>query len=67
MAQASGGNVKPYGVAISDALDDPQSTTEQLKALRDSARETLDAQGDLPGALAKLEAEIARRGGGGGY
>lgn len=63
MAQASGGSVKPYGVAISDALDDPQSTIEQLNALRDSARETLAAQGDLPGALAQLEAEIERRSG----
>lgn len=63
MAQASGGTVKPYGNAISDALNDPQSTTEQLNGLRDSARSLLEAQGDLPDALAKLEAEIARRGG----
>jgi hypothetical protein len=63
MAQASGGTVKPYGNAISDALNDPKSSIEQLNALRDSARATLEAQGDLAGALAKLEAEIARRGG----
>jgi Domain of unknown function (DUF1843) len=62
MAQASGGNVKPYGVAISDALKDPKSSMEQLTALRDSARGLLKETGDLPSALKKLEAEIARRG-----
>jgi hypothetical protein len=62
MAQASGGNVKPYGVAISDALKDPKSTMEHLSGLRDSARALLKETGDLPAALKKLEAEIARRG-----
>jgi hypothetical protein len=62
MPQASGGQVKPYGVAISDALKDPRSTLDQLNALRDTARRTLKEQGDLPAALKKLEAEIARRG-----
>ncbi len=62
MPRAAGGSVKPYGVAISDALKDPKSTTEQLTALRDSAHKLLKAQGDLPSALKKLEAEIARRG-----
>jgi Domain of unknown function (DUF1843) len=62
MAQASGGRVTPYGNAISDALKDPKSTTAQLTGLRDSARGLLKAQGDLSGALKKLEAEIARRG-----
>ena len=57
------GQVKPYGVAISDALQDPNSTLENLTALRDQARRTLEEQGDLPGALEKLEAEIASRSG----
>jgi len=54
--------MEPYGTAIGDALKDPKSTVEHLKALRDSARQTLKRQGDLPGALKRLEAEIARRG-----
>jgi hypothetical protein len=62
MPKAAGGQVKPYGVAISDALKDPQTSLESLAALRDSARRLLQEQGDLPGALKKLEAEIARRG-----
>jgi hypothetical protein len=62
MATPTGGQVRPYGVAISDALSDPNSTLEDLNALRDRARSELEEQGDLPGALAKLEQEIARRG-----
>ncbi|MDB5691394.1 MAG: hypothetical protein JWO81_457 [Alphaproteobacteria bacterium] len=62
MPKAAGGQVKPYGVAISDALNDPKSSLESLAALRESARRLLKEQGDLPGALKKLEAEIARRG-----
>jgi hypothetical protein len=62
MPTASGGQVKPYGVAISDALKDPKTTLEQMNALRDSAQRLLKEQGDLPGALKRLEAEIARRG-----
>jgi hypothetical protein len=64
MATPTGGHVRPYGVAISDALADPASTLEDLNALRDRARRELEEQGDLPGALAKLEDEINRRGGG---
>ena len=64
MATPTGGQVRPYGVAISDALADPNTTLEDLNALRDQARRTLDEQGDLPGALETLEAEIASRGGG---
>ncbi|MGZ8285834.1 MAG: DUF1843 domain-containing protein [Allosphingosinicella sp.] len=63
MATPTGGQVRPYGVAISDALQDPNSTLEDLNALRDRARRELEEQGDLPGALEKLEAEIANRGG----
>jgi hypothetical protein len=64
MAIPTGGQVRPYGVAISDALGDPNSTLEDLNALRDRARQELEEQGDLPGALEKLEAEIQSRGGG---
>ena len=63
MATPTGGQVRPYGVAISDALQDPNSTLEDLNALRDRARRELEEQGDLPGALEKLEAEIQARGG----
>lgn len=62
MAIPTGGQVRPYGVAISDALQDPNSTLEDLTALRDRARRELEEQGDLPGALEKLEAEIQARG-----
>jgi hypothetical protein len=62
MVEATGGQVRPYGVAISDALSDPNSTLETLNALRDRARAELNEIGDLPSALEKLEAEIARRG-----
>jgi hypothetical protein len=62
MPKAAGGRVIPYGNAISDALKDPKSSLEQLNGLRDSARALLKETGDLPAALKKLEAEIARRG-----
>ena len=62
MAQASGGQVKPYGTAIADALSDPKTSLDKLTALRDSGHRLPKEQGDLPGALKKLEAEIARRG-----
>lgn len=64
MAIPTGGQVRPYGVAISDALSDPNSTLESLTALRDQGRRELDETGDLAGALEKLEAEIASRSGG---
>lgn len=63
MATPTGGQVRPYGVAISDALQDPNSTLEDLTALRDRARGELDQQGDLAGALDKLDDEIQSRGG----
>jgi len=65
MAEATGGQVRPYGVAISDALSDPNTTLDQLNSLRDQARRELDEIGDLPSALEKLEAEIQSRGSGG--
>ncbi|MET1112297.1 MAG: DUF1843 domain-containing protein [Allosphingosinicella sp.] len=64
MAIPTGGQVRPYGVAISDALSDPNSTLEDLNALRDRGRQELEETGDLAGALEKLEAEIQSRGGG---
>ena len=67
MAAASGGPIRPYGVAIHDALADPKTSTEYLVQLRDSARKLLDEQGDLEGAAKALEAEIARRSGGRHY
>jgi hypothetical protein len=57
MATPTGGQVRPYGVAISDALSDPNSTLENLTALRDQGRRELEQTGDLAGALEKLEAE----------
>lgn len=63
MAQAAGGPIPPYGVAISDALSDPNTSVEELIAHRDHAREVLAAQGDLRAALERLDAEIQRRGG----
>lgn len=61
MATPTGGQVRPYGVAISDALQDPNSTLENLTALRDQGRRELEESGDLAGALQKLEAEIEAR------
>lgn len=63
MPTAARGPVPPYGVAISDALKNPRTSLDELLAHRDHAREVLAAQGDLRAALAKLEAEIQRRGG----
>lgn len=63
MATPTGGQVRPYGVAISDALQDPNSTLENLTALRDQGRRELEETGDLPAALEKLESEIASRSG----
>jgi Domain of unknown function (DUF1843) len=63
MAIPTGGQVRPYGVAISDALQDPNSTLENLTALRDQGRRELEETGDLPGALEKLDAAIEARGG----
>jgi uncharacterized protein DUF1843 len=62
MAEAARGPIPPYGVAIADALADPKTSLDELIAHRDHARQVLAAQGDLKSALARLEAEIARRG-----
>ncbi len=63
MTTKAGAPVPPYGVAISDALSDPNTSVEELIAHRDHAREVLAAQGDLRAALERLDAEIQRRGG----
>ena len=63
MTTGAGGPVPPYGVAISDALSNPDTSLEELIAHRDHAREVLAAQGDLRAALERLDAEIQRRGG----
>jgi hypothetical protein len=63
MSIGAGGDVPPYGNAISDALNDPNTSLEELIAHRDHAREVLEAQGDLRAALERLDGEIQRRGG----
>jgi hypothetical protein len=50
-----------YGVAINTALKNPRTKLEDLKALREHARSLLKAQGDLKGAMGKLEKEIKTR------
>lgn len=50
-----------YGTAIGQALENPRTTLEELKVLRDHAAAILEAQGDLQGALKKLESEISNR------
>lgn len=50
-----------YGTAINQALKNARTSLEDLKVLRDHARAVLDAQGDLKGALSKLEKEISAR------
>lgn len=50
-----------YGTAINTALRNPRTKLEDLKALREHARSLLKAQGDLKGALGKLEKEIKTR------
>jgi hypothetical protein len=63
MVASARGPIPPYGVAIADALKDPKSSLDELKAHAAHAREVLAAQGDLKAALAKLDAEIAKRSG----
>jgi hypothetical protein len=54
--------VPPYGTAINQALRNPRTSVESLKALRDRTNALLAAQGDLKGALRKLDKEIKARG-----
>jgi hypothetical protein len=53
--------VPPYGPPIDDALKDPNTKLETLVKLRDRAVATLEAHGDLKGALQRLNKEIERR------
>jgi hypothetical protein len=50
-----------YGTAINHALKNARTKLEDLKVLRDHAVALVQAQGDLKGALAKLEKEIKSR------
>jgi hypothetical protein len=50
-----------YGTAINLALKNAKTKLEDLKVLRDHANAILAAQGDLKGALKKLEKEIKAR------
>jgi hypothetical protein len=50
-----------YGTAINTALANARTKLEDLKVLRDHAYAVLQAQGDLKGALGKLEKEIKSR------
>ena len=49
-----------YGTAINDALKKKASLGD-LVALREHATAVLQAQGDLKGALKKLNSEISKR------
>jgi Domain of unknown function (DUF1843) len=50
-----------YGTAINTALASARTSLEDLKVLRDHATAVLAAQGDLKGALKKLDKEIKSR------
>jgi hypothetical protein len=50
-----------YGTAINTALASARTSLEDLKILRDHATAVLAAQGDLKGALKKLDKEIKSR------
>ena len=50
-----------YGTAINTALKNPKTKLEDLKVLRGHALSLMKAQGDLKGALGKLEKEIKTR------
>ena len=49
-----------YGAAINDAIK-KKATLGDLVALREHATAVVQAQGDLKGALKKLNAEITKR------
>ena len=53
--------IAAYGTAINQALANARTKLEDLKVLRDHAVAVLAAQGDLKGALGKLEKEIKSR------
>jgi len=51
----------PYGDVITDALRDPKTTLAALRSLQKNGHQTLQSQGDLKGALKKLDREIKAR------
>lgn len=55
-----------YNATISDALRRKDVSVGQLRTLQKHARAIVKEQGDLKGALRKLDAEIRRRGKSGG-
>jgi hypothetical protein len=55
-------NIRPYDAAINDALSDPKTKLSKLKSLQKTGYKTLEAHGDLKGALKKLDREIKARG-----
>lgn len=55
-------NIAPYGIAIGNALSKSATPMNELIALRDRARDIVNAQGDLAAAVKALDAEIASRG-----
>ena len=50
-----------YGPVIDDALSDPKTKLSTLKSLQKTGYKTLDAHGDLKGALKKLDRAIKAR------
>jgi crotonobetainyl-CoA:carnitine CoA-transferase CaiB-like acyl-CoA transferase len=53
------GMIMPYGVAIGNALRKPDTSVDELVALRDHAQSIVSAQGDLVAALKSLDDAIA--------
>jgi Domain of unknown function (DUF1843) len=50
-----------YAAGIHGALGRKGTSLDQLRTLREHARAVITAQGDLKGAVRKLDAEIRRR------
>jgi hypothetical protein len=50
-----------YGPVIDDALADPKTQLDTLKALREHTAAVVAAQSNLKSALTKLDREIQRR------
>jgi hypothetical protein len=50
-----------YAAGINDACGRKDTTLQELQTLREHAQAVLQSQGDLKGALERLEAEIQRR------
>ena len=54
------GMIMPYGLAIGNALRKPDTSIDELVALRDHAQSIVSAQGDLVAALKSLDDAIAQ-------